>query len=340
MSVPEAAEAACPDVRNSGVVASSGDRRGPGGSRSKTRRRLFESPALMLTLILASAFVAEAVIMIILSQIPLRPRIVQSILDASLLAAFLYPCLYYFIYRPLIRHIADRKRVEAELRKSQEQLRNYSSFLWRMREEDRTRVAREIHDQVGQGLTALKMDLAWLARRLDDGPGPVREKVATMGGDIDGIIRSVKEIWAELRPGILDELGLGAAVEWQAREFERSTGIRCRVLIEPEDLRLDRERSTSLFRIFQETLMNVARHAKATEVEVLLQERPEDLVLEVQDNGSGITQEQADDPRSTGLVGIRERVQAWGGEVEIGGSPGRGTRIRVTVPLKGEGEAP
>jgi signal transduction histidine kinase len=294
----------------------------------------------MLTVILASAFVTEAVIMIILFLFPPQPRLVQSILDASLLTAFLFPCLYYFIYRPLMLHIAERRRVEAELRMSREQLRNYSSSLWRLREEDRTRIAREVHDHLGQCLTALKMDLAWLARRLDDGPRPVREKVAAMGSDIDGIIRSVKEIWAELRPGILDELGLGAAVEWQAQEFERRTGTRCRFLVEPEDLRLDGERSTALFRIFQEALTNVARHAQATEVEVLLQERPGELMLEVRDNGRGITQEQAEDPRSIGLVGIRERIQAWGGKVEIVGSPGKGTRIRVTAPLMGEGEAP
>lgn len=300
--------------------------------RERERRRLFESPALLLAVLLAAAFVAEVVIMFVLSRIPHPSRLLESILDATLLSAILYPCLFSLIYRPLVLHITERRRVEEELHSSQERLRSYSNALQVLREDERTRISREIHDELGQSLTALKLDLAWLARRLGEAAGPLRDKAASLTRDVDDIIGAVKKISAELRPGILDDLGLGAAVEWQAREFERRTGIRCRVAVEPEDLSPDRDRATSLFRILQEALTNVARHAEATEVEVRLEEGHGELVLEVRDDGKGISGDGIADPASLGLLGIRERALAWGGSAEIAGTPGKGTRVRVALP--------
>jgi signal transduction histidine kinase len=152
-----------------------------------------------------------------------------------------------------------------------------------------------------------------------------------MGKLIDGTIQVVKRISAELRPGILDDLGLVAAIEWQAEEFQNRTGISCRVTVDPQDFTVDQDQSTAFFRILQETLTNVARHARATKVAVSLKERGGRLTLRVRDNGIGITEEQISAPQSFGLIGIRERVHPWDGKVSIKGIQGKGTTVLVRV---------
>jgi signal transduction histidine kinase len=150
---------------------------------------------------------------------------------------------------------------------------------------------------------------------------------------IDSIIQVVKKIVTALRPGLLDDLGLSAAIEWQAEEFQQRTGIQCDVLIDPEDIILNDDVSTAVFRIFQETLTNVVRHAHATQVHGLLRETENSLLLEVRDNGKGITAKQLSDPKSFGLIGIRERVQFLGGQVTFQGIPNTGTTVTVSIPL-------
>jgi len=228
----------------------------------------------------------------------------------------------------------ERDRAEREIRNSREQLRNLSAHLQSVREEERTRMAREIHDELGQGLTALKMDVSWLNRRLLEEDATLKNKLTSMEEVIDRTIETVQKLSGELRPGMLDDLGLAAAIEWQAEEFQKRTGIESEVSLGSEEPVLNRDQSTTLFRIFQETLTNVIRHARATKVEVRLEEQDGKIVLEVTDNGRGITQEEISDPKSFGLIGMRERVEFIDGEVTIVGSPGKGTRITVTLPLE------
>jgi len=229
--------------------------------------------------------------------------------------------------------ITERKRAEEELESSRQQLRNLGRYLESAREGERSRIARELHDDMGQALTALKMDLSWLNKTLSKDQISLREKTTSMSKLIDTAIQTVKRISTELRPGILDDLGLTAAIEWQAEEFQNRTGIKCETSLYPEDISLDQVLSTAVFRILQETLTNVARHAQAMKVKISLNEKAGKLVLEVVDDGKGITQEQISDPKSLGLVGMRERILPWHGEVRISGIPGEGTTVTATIPL-------
>jgi PAS domain S-box-containing protein len=230
--------------------------------------------------------------------------------------------------------ITDRVHAQKDLQNSREQLRNLTAYLESVRERERTNIAREIHDELAQALTALKMDLSWLFNKLPRAKMPLIEKTRSMNKLIDDTIRTVKRISAELRPGILDDLGLVAAIEWQSDEFRDRTGISCRVTVLPSDLSVEKDRSTAIFRIFQETLTNVARHAQATKVTVALKKDAGSLMLKVMDNGAGITEDKVHDSRSFGLIGMRERVHPWGGLVNIKGTPGKGTTVEVKVPLE------
>jgi signal transduction histidine kinase len=226
----------------------------------------------------------------------------------------------------------ERKQFEKELIKSREVLRNLFANLQSVREEERTRISREIHDELGQALTALKMDLYWLNNKLPPDQKQLLKKTKSMLKLMDKTIQQVKKISSELRPGLLDDLGLVAAIEWQAGEFEDHTGINCKVSVKPEDITIDAEKATAVFRIFQETLTNVARHAKATQVRVDLKEQNGDIVLTVKDNGIGIAKEQISNTKSLGLVGIKERVYPFKGEVKINGVQGKGTTLTVRIP--------
>ena len=218
-----------------------------------------------------------------------------------------------------------------KVRAGREQLRNLTSYLQTARDEERAYIAREIHDEFGQSLTALKMDLAWLTKRLADRPH-LAEKASTMSDLIDSTIQTVRRVATQLRPGLLDDLGLAAAIEWQAQELAERTGINCELYLGDEDIVLARDLSTAVFRIFQETLTNVARHAEATEVRVELEEGPDELVLTIRDNGKGITPSQVSDPHSLGLIGMQERARSWGGNVTFQSVPGQGTVVTVRVP--------
>ena len=227
--------------------------------------------------------------------------------------------------------ITERKRAEEELTYSREQLRNLSLHLQSVREEERTTIAREIHDELGQVLTALKMDLSWLDKK-HRGDRSLEERTKSMLSLVDFTIQTVKRISSELRPGVLDHLGLAAAIEWQAKEFEKHTGISCDVSVDPDDIALDRQHSTMIFRIFQEALTNVARHAKATKVRILLLEKHDGIALHVEDNGKGITKKQMNNPQSFGLIGIQERVHFLNGEIRIKGTRNRGTSLTIHIP--------
>lgn len=227
----------------------------------------------------------------------------------------------------------QRKRAVEKLRQSHQQLRALTAYLQHVREEERTRIAREVHDELGQALTGLKMDVSWLAGRLPRRFRELAEKARVMADHIDATIQTVRRIATELRPGILDDLGLVAAIEWQAAEFQRRTGIRCVVACSIPDTLWDQDFNTAFFRIFQEVLTNIVRHAGANEVNVELAWRADRLVLTVRDNGRGITEEEITNTKSIGLLGIRERAELLGGSVSFQGAPGRGTTVTASIPL-------
>ena len=236
----------------------------------------------------------------------------------------------------LNRDITQRRRAEEQLRQSREQLRALSSHLQSVREEERTHIAREVHDELGQALTALKIDLYALQRGLNGNEPDLKNlsaKIKSMSSLIDNTIHTVRRIATELRPGVLDDLGLVAAVEWQANDFQNRTGITCEVASLVDYLDLARDRSTATFRILQETLTNVARHAQASRVDIALTREDDNLVLKIKDNGKGITEYDIAGSGSFGLIGMRERAQIVGGGLSITGTPGHGTLVTVTIPL-------
>lgn len=237
-----------------------------------------------------------------------------------------------------MRDITDYKQEEEKSRRSCDQLRELLRYQQSSREEEMQVTAHEIREELGQALAALKMELSWLEKRLITENKVLLEKTKTTSKLIDTTIKSVRKISEELRPGLLDDLGLVAAIEWQTEEFQSRTGITCRLAADPKDIEVDEKRSTALFRIFQETLTNVARHAQATRVYVSLKEKDEHLELRIRDNGIGIKKEQVSNPKSFGLLGTGQRVHPWGGEVNISGRPGKGTTVVVRVPVGGEGE--
>jgi signal transduction histidine kinase len=234
--------------------------------------------------------------------------------------------------RALAAQIEQRKRAESELAASREQLRALSRYLLTVREEERKRISRRVHDELGQSLSALKLDLAWLLRRLGKGQPRLSTRIDAMSASVDEIIHTVWRVASELRPLMLDDLGLVATLEWQAREFQSRSEIICELDLPEELPNLDPDHATALFRIFQETLTNVYRHAGASVVHVRLGEGPRGLDLTIQDDGVGIALEKLNSSASLGLIGMRERAQAIGAAISISGEPGQGTTVHIQLP--------
>lgn len=230
--------------------------------------------------------------------------------------------------------ITDRKRAQQQLTASHDQLRKLTARLESVREEERILIAREIHDELGQALTGVKLELSLLRDQLSDVAPIVHHRLDSIFRLVDATIQSVRRIATELRPIVLDQLGLIPAIEWQTQEFQSRTGIQCRLDIYLRSACLSQPASTAMFRIFQEILTNVVRHANASTVKITLQEQAGGLVLEVQDNGCGITDDQLADPQSLGLVGMRERALLLGGNITFAGTRGSGTTVRVRIPLE------
>jgi PAS domain S-box-containing protein len=228
-----------------------------------------------------------------------------------------------------------RQRAEVALRHSRDRLRRLAAYLQSVREQERTAIAREIHDELGQMLTVLRLDvesLGTVISRNSKHGAEAGRRTAIILDHIDSTIRGVRRISSELRPGVLDHLGLMAAIEWQTEGFEKRTGIRCTIQPLDHDVHPDSKRSAALFRVFQESLTNISRHAQATEVSVSLQHSDGSLRLEVVDNGRGIEPDRIDDPNSLGLLGMKERAREFGGTFAIRSRPEGGTVVVVTVP--------
>ncbi len=235
----------------------------------------------------------------------------------------------------LDRRVAERT---AELETANQQLRLLAGHLQSAREDERINVAREIRDEIGTLMTAIKMDLAFLGREIGGNgaaksPDALREQISATTKLVDEAIQALHEIVRELRPGVLDHLGLRAALEWQMQEFQERAKIECQFTSDLDELELDPQRATAVFRILQEVLTNVARHAQATRVDASLRKEDGYLILQVRDNGNGISEEQVHNVGRFGLLGMRERAHVFDGDVVIHGSPGEGTVVTVRIPV-------
>jgi PAS domain S-box-containing protein len=240
-------------------------------------------------------------------------------------------------YEGTVEHVTERKLAEERLRATLEEVRMLSGRITTVQEAERTRIARELHDELGVGLTCLKIDLSRLYTMVNEeaeagAPKKAADKIRSMVEQIDTTIASVQRLVTELRPAVLDDLGLVAAVEWQCQDFQKRTGIPCTCVTSADDIAMEPERATALFRICQEALTNTARHAQATAVTIKLESRSDFLQLVVADNGVGIPDTKVLNRRSLGLLGMRERVALFGGEITFQGNPGKGTTVTACLP--------
>lgn len=233
----------------------------------------------------------------------------------------------------VMTNITSAKQKEAQLLASRELMRSLARHQVDVREEERSRIARDVHDELGQKLTALQLEVSMLSARYQDDPPELSQRLRGLLNLIDVTMDSVRSIAAELRPPVLD-LGLVPAIEWQVQEFQRRTGVACELAVGDDDIELDTERATAVFRMVQEALTNIARHAHASQVEITLMHENGRLLVTVEDNGVGMPPERPRGKQSFGLLGLRERALMVGGEVSIDSAPGR-TTVRIALPLAG-----
>lgn len=238
----------------------------------------------------------------------------------------------------LQQEIEKRKIVGEKLKESQERLRNLAKHLQKIREQERSFLSRELHDELGQALTGMKMDIRWIERRLPEGNALILERLHSIVMLIDSAILSVQRLSMALRPPALDDFGLNEVIALVLKDFEKRTNITCEFIPTPQLAVVNKEISTEMFRIFQEALTNIARHAGAQRITVILQNLEDRLTMEVRDDGRGITKKEIIDPTSIGITGMRERIYALEGTLEIKGVQGKGTTVTVNIPLHEEKE--
>ncbi len=236
-------------------------------------------------------------------------------------------------YTVILRDVTERTRAEHDLRESREEIRNLALTASSVREQEKSRIARELHDELGQALTALKIDVGWLREHLEGSPQEVEGKLGAMQVLLDGTVAAARRIAADLRPLMLDDLGLVAACEWLAHNFQQRTGTPCELVLGAGELDLPDPYATAVFRVLQESLTNVAKHAEATQVEVTLERSEATMILTVRDNGRGFTPSGPRKQGSYGLVGLRERAYLLGGDIRVESAPGQGTFIEMRLPI-------
>ena len=236
-------------------------------------------------------------------------------------------------YTVILRDVTERVRAEAQLRASREEIKELALAANNVREQEKSRIARELHDELGQALTALKIDVVWMKQNLGAPAAELAGKLTEMQLLLDGTVSATRRISADLRPLVLDDLGLAAAAEWLVQNFTTRTGVPCELAMARE-LELREPYATTVFRVLQESLTNIAKHASATQVEVSLQREGGEVVLDVSDNGAGFSTAAPRKPASFGLMGVRERAALLGGEVSIDSAPGRGTRVQLRLNVK------
>lgn len=233
----------------------------------------------------------------------------------------------------IARDLTERNKYESTLMKYGDKLRNLALHIQSIREDERTIISREIHDELGQVLTVLKIQVSLLANKLTPSQVELKQKFDSIIEMIDKSVESVQKICEKLRPGILDDLGIIAAIEWQTNEFSKRTGIDCNTDLPGEEINLDADKKTAVFRIFQEALTNIARHANASKVSTILYCDDNFLHLQIKDNGKGITKNQIQNPKSLGILGMRERTEILGGKFNIKSTMGSGTLVSLILPL-------
>ena len=229
--------------------------------------------------------------------------------------------------------VTEKNRAEALLKKSYEDIRQLASHLQDIREEERAHIAREIHDELGQQLTGLKMDISWLSRKKDLDAAGRDKKIKEILSFLDGTVNTVRKLSAELRPSILDDLGLAEALEWWGIEFEKRSGIACSFTAPAQHLQVPTAIAIGLFRIYQESLTNVARHAQAKNVFSQLELNNNQLLLKITDNGKGFDSSNIGHKKTLGLLGMKERTLMMGGSYEITSEPGKGTTVIISAPF-------
>jgi two-component system, NarL family, sensor histidine kinase UhpB len=238
------------------------------------------------------------------------------------------------INKQLRREIKERRKAEKELEHSGEELRYLSEHLQRAREEERLSIAREVHDELGQLLSVMKIDASFLGQNVPKRLSHLKKQTESFEKQINEAIQSVRDICSRLRPSVLTHFGLSAAIEWYLEDLRKRTSINSISQIDVDVPVEETELSLVLFRILQEAITNVLRHSEATEVNVSLSFKDDDIVLKIRDNGRGITPDQMMKPQSFGIIGIRERVRFWGGTSTFEGVPGNGTTVAISIPLK------
>ena len=233
----------------------------------------------------------------------------------------------------LKKEIEEHKSTQQILIDSKEKFRRLSNQIQSIREDEKSRIAKEVHDQLGQTLTALKIDIAQLEKNIPSELSELKSRTSSITNIVDETIKNVQQISMELRPPILDAFGICEAIFWQANEYKKKLGMHFDLNCLQEHIDLEKDLQTALFRIFQESMTNVIRHSNATQVQVGMNYDNKNLTFEVADNGIGLNKEDVESPESLGLIGMRERVYPWGGQVEFKGLPGKGTKIIITIPL-------
>ena len=236
-------------------------------------------------------------------------------------------------YTVILRDVSKRVRIEAALRRSRDELRELGVAAHAAREQEKSRIARELHDELAQSLTALQMDVAWIKQRIPDDQPTTVARLAKMETLLEQTVAATRRIAADLRPLMLDDLGLVPAVEWLAETFTQRNGIPCELAVNEPQLELPGAHATAVFRIVQESLNNVAKHAGASRVEVTIEHSGSELTLSIRDDGSGFSPQDPRKPASYGLLGLRERASLLGGEASITSAPGQGTRVDVRLPV-------
>ncbi len=233
-----------------------------------------------------------------------------------------------------IGQIVERKQIGDELKRSHEKLRELFEHLENVREEERKNIAHDIHDELGQALTALKIDIGWLHKNLHKDKEALLEQTSSMIKFVDTTVQNMQRIVLNLRPVLLDDFGLSAAILWYTEDFEKRSRIKCKITLTPDKLIIDKSRAILIFRIYQELLTNIIRHSKATRVTIQMIKKTDRLILDIKDNGRGITEQQIFSHKSFGLLGVKERINFWAGTLKITGTSGKGTKINIELPLK------
>ena len=231
------------------------------------------------------------------------------------------------------KDITERKETQEELERTNQKLRSHAIHLETVREEERKRIARQIHDDLGHSLTALKYELAWIEKNLKNNEKAIPKKFMELYDTIDMTINKVREICSELRPPVLDLFGVIEAIKWHSSEFQSRSGIKCRYQSDSDDLEVDDYFSTVVYRIYQEAMTNIVRHSKADCVDIEIINKGGVFMMKITDNGIGISHKLIDSPHSFGLISMREKAASLGGVLRISGSKDKGTSISLLMPL-------